>query len=140
MGASQHFKNGAFARHASRILLLHYRTVRLSDALDIINARAANGDLIAGGHIDFPTARKNIGKKLKIITIFRNPFVRCASEYNYMRHNYNKRSVLTRFDSKLLPKIAGKYDFCGYLDFLLEPLTFMGTSPALMWAGMGKRE
>lgn len=114
------FQKWRFRKARIKNLLSHYRTVRLSDALDIINARAANGDLIAGGHIDFPTARKNIGKKLKIITIFRNPFVRCASEYNYMRHNYNKRSVLTRFDSKLLPKIAGKYDFCGYLDFLLE--------------------
>lgn len=114
------FQNWRFRKSQIRNLLKHYGTMGLKGAFAQINARANNGDLIAGGHVDFPTVQKNLEKDAKIITILRHPAERCRSEYDYSRRNYFKKNVLTRFDSKLLKKIAGKYSFTGYLDFLLE--------------------
>ncbi len=130
--------------HESRIvhLLTHYGSVRLSSAFDRINAQASNGDLIAGGHIDFLTAHKHIRKNLKIVTILRDPAERCRSEYNYARRSYFKKSILTRFDSKLLKIMAGKHSFLGYLDFLLEHADVYGNIACTYvgWDGKEKLE
>lgn len=126
-----------FRQSRIKHLLAHYGTLRMVGAYARINAQAANGDLIAGGHVDYLTARENIWQKLKIVTILRNPAERCRSEYNYARRNYFKKSALTRFDSKLLKIIAGRNTFVGYLDFLLDHQDVYGNIACtyLCWRG-----
>jgi hypothetical protein len=113
----QHFR---FRRAQIRNLLAHYGSASLQNAFALIDSRAAPGDLLSGGHIDFPTVRRNLRKRVKIITILRDPYARCRSEYFYARQNYLKKSALARFDSNAVSQIAAKYAFDGYLDFLME--------------------
>ena len=118
--AISRFQEARFARTRSRNLMKRYRTFSLEKAFEIIASRAANGDLINGGHIDFPSVRNNIRRKAKIITLLREPAARCRSEYEYCRNAYLKSSHLRRIDISARCKAAAKYSFDGFLDFLLE--------------------
>ena len=134
------FQGLRFHRTRFKNLLVRCGAVRLSTVFNRINLRATNGDLIVGGHIDFTTVRKHIRKNLAIVTIFRDPVTRCVSEYNYARHSYFKKDILTRFDSKILAKMAGKYSFRGYLDFLFEHAPVYGNlaTTYVGWNGVEK--
>jgi hypothetical protein len=109
-----------FFRTQSRNLFKHYGTACLNSAFDIISASARAGDLIDGGHLDFPSVRRNLRQQVKLITLFREPGARVHSEYHYLRETHLRRNRLTRLDAGLRPKIASRYSFEGYLDFLLE--------------------
>jgi hypothetical protein len=118
--AISRFQEARFARTRWRNLLKRYHTCSLQKAFDIIASRASDGDLINGGHIDFPSVRKSIRRKSKIITLLREPTSRCRSEYEYCRNSYLRSSHLRRIDSSARCKAAGKYSFDGFLDFLLD--------------------
>jgi len=118
--AISRFQEARFARTRSRNLMKRYRTFSLEKAFEIIASRASDGDLINGGHIDFPSVRKNIGRKAKIITLLREPAARCRSEYEYCRNAYLKSGHLRRIDISARCKAAAKYSFDGFLDFLLD--------------------
>ncbi len=109
-----------FHRSQVRNLWAHYGTCDLATACRHIEAWALDGDLITGGHIDFPSVRANIGRRAKMITLFRDPATRCRSEYDYCRRTYLTKPLLWRFDSSPKHKIASRYSFEGYIDFLLE--------------------
>lgn len=114
------FQHLRHVRSRTQNLLKHYRTTQLSRAFEIITDRAAPGDLIDGGHIDFATAKIGLKRKLKMITILRDPAERCRSEYNYARLAYHNKPRLKRFDAGIVPKKAARYGFDGFLDFLLD--------------------
>lgn len=110
-------------RHRRAVLLnlvAQYRTVRLAKAFNHIASEASDRDLISGGHVDFPTASKNIPRPLKIITILRDPIARALSDYNYTRQGFLKKNALARIDAGLLAKMSARVDFEGFLDFQLE--------------------
>jgi len=114
------FQDMRFVRTRARNLLMRYRTTSIAKAYDLISSWAADGDLLAGGHIDFHSVREHIDRKVKMITIFREPGLRVRSEYYYSRQGYLARGPFRRFDSGMRHKAAGKYDFDGFLDFLLD--------------------
>jgi Sulfotransferase domain len=131
------FQRLRFLRSRWRNLLSHYRAFDMRDAYDIIEQQARTGDVIAGGHIDFASARANIGLPLKMITLFRDPVHRSFSEYNYARQVYLKRNVSRRFTAALMPKVAGTRDFDGFLDFMDEHKSVYGNlaSRYIGWNG-----
>jgi Sulfotransferase domain len=131
------FQRARFARSRLRNLLARYRVFDIADACEIIDAQAANGDLIEGGHIDFGAARAHIGRPLKMITLFRDPAQRSLSEYNYARQVYERRNPLRRFTAALMPKMAGTRDFDGFLDFMDEHRAVYGNiaSRYIGWDG-----
>jgi hypothetical protein len=108
-----------FRRTQARNLFHRYRTIDIVTAYKTIVARAKNGDLISGGHIDFPSVRRNIERNLKMIVMFRDPAERCRSEYNYCRKTYFRKPALSRLDASIIHRMAGTLDFDSYLDFLL---------------------
>nr|TFG54043.1 MAG: hypothetical protein E4H34_03020 [Hyphomicrobiales bacterium] len=118
--AISRFQEARFARTRTQKLMSRYHTFSLQKAFEIIASRAADGDLINGGHIDFPSVQKNMGRKSKIITLLREPATRCRSEYEYCRNAYQKSNPLRRIDTSARCKAAGKYSFDGFLDFLLD--------------------
>jgi hypothetical protein len=109
-----------FCRSQMRNLVTHYRTTNVQAAYRTIASQALDGDLICGGHIDFPSVRENLGRPVKMITLFRNPITRCRSEYNYLRHSYFMKPALSRLDAGIRQRTAARFSFHGYLDFLLE--------------------
>jgi len=109
-----------FRRTQARNLFARYRTIDIGEACGFIGTWALDGDLILGGHIDFPSVRNRLGRPVKMITLFRNPVARCRSEYNYCRAAYRAKAPLTRLDTPLKHRAAGLFSFQGYLDFLLE--------------------
>jgi hypothetical protein len=109
-----------FCRSQIRNLITHYRTTNVEEAYRYIASSALDGDLICGGHIDFPSVRDNLGRPVKMITLFRNPVARCRSEYNYLRHTYFMKPALSRLDAGIRQRTAARFSFQGYLDFLLE--------------------
>ena len=119
-GGISKFQELRFLRSRARHLLLRYGTPSIRRAFDIISESAEDGDLIHGGHIDFPSVQEHLGRKAKLITIFREPAARCRSEYEWMHRQYLDSGLLKRFDSGARHKAAGRYSFDGYLDFLLE--------------------
>lgn len=135
--ATSMFQELRFIRSQSRNLLRRYNTFSLSKAFQIIAERAKDGDLINGGHIDFPTVRKNIARKAKMITLMREPAARCRSEYEYCRDGYLKRGHFQRIDSGARQKAAAKYCFDGFLDYLLDRRECLGNVAAsyLGWDG-----
>lgn len=66
------------------------------------------------------TTLRNIQQKIKFVTLLRHPAVRCLSEYNYSRDAYLRKLPGIRFDAGLRAKIAARYSFDGYIDFLIE--------------------
>ena len=134
----QHFR---YLRTQRRNLFAAYGTRNLDDAFAAIRSCIRGGDLIGGGHIDFPSVSRALDRPVKIITLLRNPCQRSLSEYRYARNNHLQKPRLARFDSHAVAMIAAKYDFEGYLDFLTEHraiygdiasryLGFDGTDPA----------
>jgi hypothetical protein len=115
-----------FLRARFRNLHRNYRTVRMQSVWARINREAALGDLLMGGHADFRTVRAHITQPLKIITLLREPLARARSEYDYMRRNQLRKPPLRRFDSSVLHKAAGRYDFDAYLDYLFERRAIYG--------------
>jgi hypothetical protein len=109
-----------FLRARLRNLHRNYHTVRMQSVWARINREAALGDLLMGGHADFRTVRANIAQPLKIITLLREPLARARSEYDYMRRGQLRKPPLRRLDSSVLHKVAGRYDFNSYLDYLFE--------------------
>ena len=97
-----------------------HRVLSLTKACEKITREAADGDLIDGGHIDFLRTQSRIHRRLKMITILRDPAARALSDYNYSRQGYFKKPWFNRFDAGILPKAAARYSFEGYLDFLTE--------------------
>jgi hypothetical protein len=107
-----------FLRSRARNLMQRYRSIDIHDAYEAIEEKARGGDLIEGGHIDFPTVRANIGRELRMITLLRDPAQRSLSEYNYARQVYERRHPLRRFTVALISRIAGTRDYDGFLDFM----------------------
>jgi hypothetical protein len=126
-----------FLRSRAQNLFRHYRAFSISTAYERITREARSGDLISGGHIDFPTATANIPTPLKIITMLREPVARALSEYNYSRESFLKKHFLGRLDAAVLPKAAGRYSFESYLDYLLDRRDIYGNvaSRYLGWDG-----
>jgi hypothetical protein len=119
-GGFSTFQELRFLRSRARHLVLRYGTPSIRRAFRIISQSAEDGDLIHGGHIDFPSVQEHLGRKAKLITIFREPAARCRSEYNWCHRQYLDSNLLKRVDSSARHKAAGRYSFDGYLDFLLE--------------------
>lgn len=133
------FQRLRFYRSQTRNLFPHYLTSSIATAYEIIDRKALEGDLISGGHIDFASVRDNIGRPLKMITLFRNPVERCRSEYEYCRRTYSSKPYLSRFDASIKHQMAASYDFHGYVDFLLEHAETYGNLAA-RYVGWDGRE
>jgi hypothetical protein len=108
-----------YRRSQARNLFRRYRTGDVETVFAKISAEAANGDLIDGGHMDFASVQANVSRPLKMITLMRDPVARSRSEYNYARQSFSNRNIFNRWDTGVLPKVAGRRDFDGFLDFLL---------------------
>lgn len=107
-------------RSRRKNLYRHYRVVDFASAYARIARDAQRGDLIDGGHIDFASVTANVARPLKIITLLREPYERSRSEYNYARASYFKKPAWGRLDAGIMPKAAARYDFDGFLDYLIE--------------------
>jgi hypothetical protein len=97
-----------------------YHTSDIALVYKAIEKDASDGDLIAGGHIDFSSVRQNVGRNLKMIVMLRDPAERSRSEYNYCRQAYFRKQAMSRFDATIMHKTAGRCDFATYLDFMLD--------------------
>ena len=115
-----------FLRARFQNLQRHYRTGSMRSLWTRINRDAEAGDLLMGGHADFRTVRAHIAQPLKIITLLREPLARARSEYDYMRRGQLRKTPLRRFDSSVLHKAAGRYDFDSYLDYLFDRRAIYG--------------
>ncbi len=137
-GAVSSTQNLRFRRTQARNLFSRYGTFSLKRACEMISRTARPGDLIGGGHLDYGTVSGGVGRKLKIITMLREPSARCRSEYHYLRKKHAGKAWWARPDSGLREKIAAKYDFDGFLDFLLEHEAVYGNIAArsLHWNGV----
>jgi Sulfotransferase domain len=122
--------------HRSRIkhLVTHYRWPTLEHAYAVINRDAHGGDLITGGHLDFPSVKAALKLPAKMIAILRDPVTRTISEYNYSRDLYFGRNPVRRSTVATLAAVAGRYDFDGYLDFIAEHAGLYG-NPASVYTG-----
>ncbi len=118
-GAISAFQGWRFRRTRARNLRRRYGTSDIATVYKLIENDASEGDLIVGGHIDFPSLRRNIGRSLKMIVMLRDPAERSRSEYNYCRQAYFCKPAMSRIDATIIHKTAGRYDFDGYLDFML---------------------
>jgi hypothetical protein len=128
-----------FRRSQAQNLFRHYRTFDIAKACARIDRWALDGDLILGGHIDFPFVRDHIARPVKMITLFREPGARCRSEYDYCRARYREKSVLSRLDATIKHRMAARYSFDAYLDFLLEHANSYGNL-ASRYVGWDGRE
>ena len=128
-----------FRRSQAQNLLGHYRTFDIAKACSTIERYGLDGDLILGGHIDFPFVRDHVARPVKMITLFREPGARCRSEYDYCRAGYREKSVLSRLDVTIKHRMAARYSFDGYLDFLLEHADSYGNL-ASRYVGWNGRE
>jgi hypothetical protein len=117
ISALQHLRH---IRHAARINYRSHRLLRLSKVFARINAEAAAGDLVTGGHIDFATCRRHLARSVKFVTLIRDPVARSVSEYTYARAGFQRKSYLEKIDASLVAKAAGRLSFEGYLDFLTD--------------------
>jgi len=136
-GEFSRFQRLRFRRSQARSLRSEYQTTDFVEACRLIGRRAADGDLISGGHIDFPSIRAHIGRPVKMITLLRDPLARCRSEYNYCRQAYQKKAAISRIDMTIKHRMAGRFSFSGYLDFLLEHAEIYGNLAAryIGWDG-----
>lgn len=136
-GEVSRFQRLRFRRSQARSLRVHYQTTDILEACRAIGRLAADGDLISGGHIDFPSVRAHVGRPVKMITLLREPLARCRSEYNYCRQAYQKKAAISRFDMTIKHRMAGRFSFAGYLDFLLDHAEIYGNLAAryIGWNG-----
>jgi hypothetical protein len=125
-GSLSALQNLRFHRTRARNLFRHYGTTDIGRVYGLIAKTAREGDFISGGHIDLPSVRQNIPRKVRAITIFREPVERCRSEYDYLHQGYFKKLPLSRFDASAKQQAAGRYSFRGYLDFLLDHADIYG--------------
>ena len=107
-------------RSQTRNLLKRYKVTTLTAALAKVGKTIQPGDVLAGGHSDFATIAAHLPLPVRFLTILREPGARALSDYNYARRNYLRRRPWQRFDSHIVAKIAGRYDFEGFLSFQLE--------------------
>jgi hypothetical protein len=107
-------------RHAARVTLNAHGIVGADRVFDLVNREGRGGDLLVGGHIDFDTCRRNTARKVRFITLVRNPIDRVVSEYLYLRAGHERKWMLAKIDSSIIAKTASRYSLQGYLDFLLE--------------------
>ena len=114
-----------------------YGTFDSDRAFKLINTHSRAGDLIDGGHVDFNSVHERLERPIKVISILRNPYERARSEYNYARHAFRKRNLFSKVDAGLLPKIAARNSFLGFLDFLYDHKEVYGNVAAsyLGWTG-----
>jgi hypothetical protein len=119
-GAVSRYQRARFLRTRTRNLCRAYRSADLSRVCRHISRVAQPGDLITGGHIEYGTVARHMTQSVKIITMLREPGARCRSEYDYFRINHARRSEWSRWDCGLREKMAGRYDYDGYLDFLVD--------------------
>jgi hypothetical protein len=115
-----------FLRARFQNLSRHYGRISMGSVWARINRDAAPGDLLMGGHADFATVRAHMGRPVKIITLLREPVARARSEYDYMRRGQLRKPPLRGFDSSVLHKAAGRYDFDSYLDYLFDRRAIYG--------------
>ena len=92
----------------------------LAAALQRIETRALDGDLITGGHSDQATVQAGLKRPVRFITLLRDPARRALSDYNYARAGHLKKKPWQRFDAHLLSQAAARYDFAGFLDYQLD--------------------
>jgi hypothetical protein len=128
-----------FRRSQAQNLFAHYRTFDMAKACASIERWALDGDLILGGHVDFPFLLERIARPVKMITLFREPGTRCRSEYDYCRAGYHGKSALSRLDTTIKHRMAARYSFDGYLDFLLDRADSYGNLAA-RYVGWDGRE
>ena len=114
------FQDLRFLRSRARHLLARYGTPSMRKAFSIIAERARDGDLINGGHIDFPSVQRHLQRDARLITLFREPAARALSEYQWCRQGYLRGGPFRRLDSSIRHRAAGRYSFDGFLDFLVE--------------------
>lgn len=107
-------------RSQTQNLSKHWRVLSLPAALAKIDAAAALGDLLIGGHFDQPTVQAGLTRPVKSIVLLRGPAERARSDYNYARQGFLKKKPWQRFDAHLTAQAAGRYDFEGFLDYQLE--------------------
>jgi hypothetical protein len=137
-GRLSRFQRARFKRSQVRNLMKHYGSPSLPNAFMRISAEAKDGDLIDGGHIDFPSVRAGIPRKLKMLTILRDPVERSRSEYNYARLTYLERNIIRRRTAATMQKIAGTHSFDGFLDFMHDHRAVYGNiaSNYIGWDGV----
>lgn len=107
-------------RSQAQNLSRHWKVLSLDAALAKIDAAAAPGDLLIGGHFDLPTVQAGLGKPVRGIVLLRDPADRARSDYNYARQGFLKKKPWQRFDAHLTAQAAGRYGFEGFLDYQLE--------------------
>ena len=136
-GPMSSFQGLRFHRSCAKNIFARYRMLKMERVYAFIGKSAFNGDLISGGHIDFPSVRKSVKRPVKMITLFRHPAERCRTEYNYCREAHCRKSRLSQFDATIKHKIAARSDFDGYLDFLRERTAVYGDLAAryIGWDG-----
>jgi hypothetical protein len=120
------FQRLRFWRTRWRNLNKLYGTFDADKVFELINTQSEAGDLIDGGHVDFGSVQRKIKRPLKLITILRNPYTRARSEYNYARQTFRKKGLFGKVDAGLLPKVAARNSFLGYLDFLHDHRAIYG--------------
>jgi hypothetical protein len=136
-GRLSSFQHLRFRRSQIRNLISNYRTPSLGRVFRHIERQAFGGDLLSGGHIDFGSVRNYLTREVRIVTMLRNPYDRCRSEYFYARQKHLRKSPLERIDSSSIPRIAAKFDFESYVDFLLEHRRIYGDIAAA-YLGIGE--
>ena len=107
-------------RSQAQNLSRRWGVMSLDAALSKIDAAAAPGDLLIGGHFDQPTVRAGLSKPVRSIVLLRDPADRARSDYNYARQGFLKKKPWQRFDAHLTAQAAGRYGFEGFLDYQLE--------------------
>ncbi|MDQ0464899.1 hypothetical protein QO010_002683 [Caulobacter ginsengisoli] len=107
-------------RSQTQNLMKRYGTASLPAALAKIEAAARPGDLLIGGHADYATMRDGLSRPVRFVTLLREPGERARSDYNYARAGYLRRRPWQRFDSHIAAKIAGRFDFEGFLSYQLQ--------------------
>lgn len=109
----------------------------LDAVLARIDATAGPGDLLIGGHFDWPTVEAALSRPVKNIVLLREPAARARSDYAYARQGYLRKKPWQRFDAHLTARAAGRYSFEGFLDYQLEHPQVFGD---LACAYLGWRE
>jgi hypothetical protein len=107
-------------RHLRQALSARTKNGTVSRTFATIQADAQSGDLLLGGHADFRTCQAMLRHTLKMLVLVRNPYHRALSEYGYARESFAQKTAVARFEMGILPRIAGRFSFDGYLDFLVE--------------------
>jgi len=122
-------------RSQAQNLSKHWGVLSLDKALAKIDAAAAPGDLLIGGHFDQPTVAAGLSRPVRSIVLLRDPADRARSDYNYARQGFLKKKPWQRFDAHLTAQAAGRYGFEGFLDYQLSIPRCSPTWPAPFSAG-----